>query len=574
MQNPIFVFLFSFFLLSHPSFSQNTNYPQNYFRPPLDIPLYLSGNFGEIRPNHFHSGLDIRTQEVEGKKVYAIADGYISRIRVSAFGFGYALYITHPNGYTSVYGHLKKYNDEITNYIKKIQYAKESFEQDIFPHATELPVKKGDIIALSGSTGGSAGPHLHFEIRDSKTETTINPQLFGFTIADKIPPVITQIIIYPLDNNSRVNGKNIPQKFNSASLVHHSSSPPPIIYVSGKIGFGIATYDTEDNSSNRNGVYSIELNADEQTVYQQQLEKFSFNETHYVNAHIDYEEKIKSHVVYQKSFLLPNDKMSIYKNIKNRGIMNFTNEAIHSLEYVVKDIHDNVSRLNFKVQSSQPPITNHQSPNLKSVAVFPYEKKNIYQANDIKIEIPINALYDTLYFEYAKSIGTKTFLSLIHHIHHIYTPLHLPYILSIKLNQQPLVFNSQLFDKALIVLVNEKGGIIHAEGGTYENGSVTASVRTFGNFAVVLDTVAPTIKLLTKNIQNSNTIKFKISDNLSGIKSYRATVDGKWLLMELDGKTGVLTYYFDEHIGKGKHLFRLVVVDNKDNAREYTVCFN
>jgi hypothetical protein len=298
-------------LLSGKAIGQNT-YPQNYFRNPLDIPISLAGSFGELRPNHFHSGIDIKTNSRENLNVYAVADGYVARIRVSANGFGNALYINHPNGYTSVYGHLNAYNPVIALYLKNMQYAKESFEVDLFPQAHELPVKKGDIVALSGNTGSSGGPHLHFELRETKTEITINPQLFGYEIEDRVPPAIQAIKLYPLSNSSAINGLN-----NSASFLVKGKAGNYTLAVSnpieahGNIVMGIITSDAQTSAGEKNGVYSIEIKMDGKRYYFHELDKFGFNETRGINSHIDYEERMKSKNTIQRSCVAPNNHLSI-----------------------------------------------------------------------------------------------------------------------------------------------------------------------------------------------------------------------------------------------------------------------
>src|SRR5574343_176058 len=198
-----------FFFLWVCGLSAQTTYPQDYFRSPLDIPLNLSGNFGELRTNHFHTGIDIKTEQREGLKIYAAAEGYVSRIKVSPVGYGYALYITHPNGYTTLYGHLKSYAPKIDEYVKRNQYLLKSFSVDLFPTPEELPVTKGEVVALSGNTGGSGGPHLHFEVRETASEKLLNPMLFGFQIADKIPPTVMGIWIVPMNDTSTVNGGKV-----------------------------------------------------------------------------------------------------------------------------------------------------------------------------------------------------------------------------------------------------------------------------------------------------------------------------------------------------------------------------
>ncbi len=567
-------FITLFVLLTTYCFGQTkTTYPQNYFRNPLDIPISLAGSFGEIRPNHFHSGIDIKTNSVEGLNVYAVADGYVSRIRVSANGFGNALYITHPNGYVSVYGHLKKYNVNIAQYLKSSQYAQESFEVDLFPLPNELPVKKSDIVAFSGNTGSSGGPHLHFELRDVKTENTINPQLFGYDIPDDVPPVILSIKMYPMNNKGTVNEQNL-----ATTLVvrgksgQYSLINPSPINVHGKIGFGIATYDSQTSAMEKNGVYSIEIKLDKKRFYYYELDKFSFAETRGVNSHIDYLEKMKSNKTIQKCCVAPNNPLSIYKELVNNGTINFLDNQIHEIEYIVRDAKGNTSTLIFNVQSSSaaPTILN-TCKNPECQAVFHFGKNNIYKTSDLLVEIPGSSLYDSLFFEYSKTPSTRGLYSPVHHIHNIYTPVNI-YDISIKPENLP----DQLKSKALIVLVSE-GGTKSSQGGAFQNGYVSTKVKYFGNYAVAVDTTAPTIvpKNISpnKNMSKSSTIQFKISDNLSGIKSYRATVDGRWILMELEGKTSLLTYKFDDHVPKGIHELILKVIDLKNNSKEFKCTF-
>ena len=238
------------------SFSQSSNsiessFPVNYFESPMDIPLILSGTFAELRTNHFHSGIDLKTNQREGINVLASAEGYISRIKVSHWGFGKAIYITHPNGFTTVYGHLQKFSNRIENYIKKEQYKNESFEVEVFPSSKELPVSKKELIAYSGRTGGFMAPHLHFEIRDTKTEETINPLYFGFNFSDTTKPKINTLVAYSLDETSHINAINSPvqltlTKAANGDLIANS------ITAFGNIGFGINAYDQLNAAPNQN----------------------------------------------------------------------------------------------------------------------------------------------------------------------------------------------------------------------------------------------------------------------------------------------------------------------------------
>ncbi|MGK0127875.1 MAG: murein DD-endopeptidase MepM/ murein hydrolase activator NlpD, partial [Candidatus Azotimanducaceae bacterium] len=275
-----------FFFLFLTAFSQD-KYPKDYFQNPMDIPMYLSGTFGELRSNHFHSGLDIKTQRKEGFKVFAVAEGYVSRIKIQHYGYGKALYITHSNGYTTVYAHLKKYSAKIETYIKKHQYEKESFEIQLYPGPTELKLEKGEVIAYSGSTGGFVSPHLHFEVRDRNAKP-INPMYFGITVNDDKSPRINTLMAYPLDDFSQVNQSNIPLQIPFKTLESGTLLADKIT-ASGTIGFGVNTFDRLNGALNKNGIFSLEMLVNGEKVYSHIAETFSFAESKYINLLIDYE---------------------------------------------------------------------------------------------------------------------------------------------------------------------------------------------------------------------------------------------------------------------------------------------
>ena len=290
------------------------------FHAPLDIPMYLSGNFGEIRSTHFHTGIDIKTQQVTGKRIYSIYNGYLSRIKIQSGGYGKSLYVTHPNGYISVYGHLSKYTPDVEKYVRQSQYERKSYEIDLHLKPDEFPLRKGQYIGLSGNTGRSGGPHPHFEIRDSRTQEPLNVLKYNFNIKDNIQPVIFNLVIYPVNEQSRVNNANkkliIPvERINR----HFSIVTDKIITVHGDIGFGVETFDFLNGSNNRCGAYSIDLLVNDDLIYSHQIDKLSFSELGYINSHTDYEEKVLNKSKIHKLFVAPNNKLSIYKNLKDRG---------------------------------------------------------------------------------------------------------------------------------------------------------------------------------------------------------------------------------------------------------------
>jgi len=525
-----------------------------------------AGTFGELRPGHFHAGLDFKTNQRTGYPVHAVFDGYISRLLVQFGGFGNAIYITHPNGYTSVYGHIERFAPEMAKLVRDEQYRQQKFEVDIRLPLMQLPVCKDDVIAWSGNAGASAGPHLHFELRDSATEETINPQLFGLTIPDRVPPSITAIGIYHLDNNPF--SEKTPRQFLAVAGrggVYHLRNPG-VINLSGAIGFGIAATDMNSTSANRNGIYSVELKLDGKTVYTYAVERFAFDQTHAINAYIDYPEFIATHRHIQKCFILPGSKISIYPQSVNRGIMNFNDNALHRVEYIVKDVAGNVSSLNLEVRSGFAKIP---APAYKASGIlFHYDQKNEFSNPKVRVSIMPGNLYDDLDFTYAILPKRPGAFSETHRIHNRFTPIHDSYDLWIK----PDSGIGKYKDKAVIVSTT---GI--CDGGVYQDGFIKTTARSFGDFYVKLDTVPPRIVPINIrngiNMSNTRAIFLKISDSLSGINTYNGKIDGKWVLMEWDYKTRILSYTFNNDIAPGKHIFELNVSDNKNNNSNYTAEF-
>lgn len=558
---------FSLFLTcSAQDIVQTKQYPKNFFRYPLDLPPSTAGSFGELRPNHFHSGLDFKTNGRTGYPVHAVYDGYVSRLRVQFGGFGNAIYITHPNGYTSVYGHIESFSPEMEKLVRQQQYQQQSFEVDFKLEPFQLKVCKGDVIALSGNAGASEGPHLHFELRDAQTEETINPQLFGLTIADRVPPTLGTICVYHLGNEP-FSEKTPRQFFGVAGAAgHYHLVKPQVINVDGNTAFGITATDMNSTSQNHNGIYSVELKVDGQTIYTFAVERFAFDQTHAINAYIDYPTFLASHRFIQKCFILPGSKITLYPQSINRGVVNFNDNALHDIEYVVKDIAGNTSTLKLKVKSS--PAKEQLQPANVNATLFHYDKQNEFSNDKVKVTVPVGNLYDDLYFTYSTLPGKKGMYSAIHRIHNRFTPINDTYQLWIK----PDSIIGAMVNKAVIVNTN---GL--CEGGIYEDGYIKANAHDFGDFYIKLDTVPPVIRPLNikegANMAKMQRIALRIGDGISGVKTYSGKIDGKWILMEWDYKTRVLSYKFDGSITPGKHIFELTVTDNKDNIANFNANF-
>ena len=543
-------------------FSQ-AEYPVDYFEKPLDIPLILSGTFGELRSNHFHSGLDIKTQKRTGFNVYASAEGYVSRIKVSHWGYGKALYITHPNGYTTVYAHLKKFAPEIEAYVKKHQYEKESYEVHLFPKAHELSVKRKQVVAFSGNSGSSGGPHLHYEIRDANAKP-INPMSFGIEIADDKHPEIRAAVAYSFGDSSHVDQSNHVKELNfkrqaDGTLLARS------IKAYGTIGFGINSVDKLNAALNNNGIFDLEMKVNGVTHYQHTVNTFAFNETRYINTLIDYERYYKKRQRIQKCFVEEANKLSIYKHLKNNGFLTIADGASYNVEITARDYKGNATKLIIPVQGKKDSIFVRKQ-DLKTPYLFRRDQFNKISDSTVTVAFPKRSFYKDLYFDFKHEEDVVK-------LHNAGTPLHKNFTLTFDVSKYPKAEQDKLF----IGRLTTKGKPYYSRTRRKENKLYTLN-KTLGSYALFSDNQKPKIRPLNFKdgqwLTNYNYLKVRIYDTLSGIKSYRAEIDGEWILMEFDAKRGLLTYDLnDKELTGEKHTFKLMVVDNVNNTNMYHATF-
>jgi len=541
-------------------FAQN-QYPKDYFSPPLDIPMQLSGNFGELRPNHFHAGFDLKTNQREGLNVYAVADGYVSRIKISTFGNGKCIYITHPNGYTSVYGHLQTPVGAIQDYVLKTHYQEKSFEIEIFLKPDELPVTKGQIIGLSGNTGSSEGPHLHFEFRDSKTEFVINPMFFGFdkNLKDTKKPTISSVFVYPLDGTT-ANQSKLPLLLN-VSLQKDGTYLASKVKANGKIGFGITAVDFDDISGNKNGVYNVSSFFNGNQNYNYQFNTYSFDEMRYINALIDYPKYKKSGQRVQKLFMKTPFALSIIKTDSLRGILPVEPNLASTYRIEVSDYYGNLNSVTVPIEyDSAAPIVNAEP--VTSKYFVRYNKDSNFEKDNMSVFFPAGTFYDD--FDLNFDVKNNKI-----YIHEDVIPVHSNFTITIK----DSTYAEALRDKLYI-------GRNNSYNGTIRKGDVfTAKAKILGQYGLVLDTIAPVIKIAKpiqdKWISDMKSIQFTIGDSLSGIKSYNGYLNGNWVLFEYDNKTRKITHQFDADsiVAEGANDLKIEVIDNVGNSAIFETHF-
>jgi len=542
--------------------------PENYFRSPLDINLVVTGTFGELRPDHFHSGIDFATQNKINANVYCVADGYVSRIKVSPGGYGKVLYITHPNGFVSVYAHLNEFNVVIEDYVKLKQYEKKSFEIEIFPNPELFKLKKGDIAGYSGNSGSSSGPHLHFELRNEVTERPFNPLFFGINTSDKECPVISKVCLYPVLPNSLVNDSKQKLYIDAVKKANgYSLKTQDTITLSGGISFGIETFDRQNLPGN-SGIYSLEIFIDNRLFYKISFDSIDFDEGRYINTLIDYPEYVINREKIIQTYITRGNRLNIYAESENRGVYYFNDTLLHQIRMTASDFYKNKASVEFTVKSAVPEVS-EQAVVESKLPLFRYGLKNHFEAENILLDMPADALYDSIYFEYSTLAKPKYGYSKIHQIHNKFVPLHNYVTLSIKPDS---AVSGEL--KPKLTLASIAGNNFLFVKSKWANGYLSGSVRKFGNYAIIADTLAPLIRPMVNynntRVNPGGSISFKISDNCSGIGTYNLSVNGAWVLAEYDAKNDLLTYKVDSnHFSSGKNVVELVVTDKINNKSTY-----
>lgn len=545
-------------------FSDPNDYPQDYFRSPLsNSVLLLSGTFGELRPNHFHAGIDIKAKV--GDPLFAAAEGYVAKIEIDKSGYGKALYIAHPNGFTTLYAHMNNFTPEIDQFVKQMQYAQKEFEMELelLPH--QFVFKKGDKIGAVGLTGATLGPHLHFEVHDTETDDPINPLLFGFKVYDNRPPIMQQLKVYQLNEKHQILQDQLKSLTGGGNA--YGISGDTIIVHSTEVGFGLKAYDPMDNVSNRNGIYEMSVFQDDSLVYQFNMERFPDEDTRYLNAHLDYAERLDGNGYFYRGYVLPHNELPIYLHKKNNGVIHLSENQTTSIAIQMEDWHGNPSTLRFVVKRN--PSENQQKV-VDYDYIIPHYEETIIEDGDLELFFPVGIFYEDLYLKYEVQ-ALETAFAPTYHLNDPSIPVHDYFGIAIRPNNLP----DRLRAKAFICYRGRTNC-----GGTWRGDQLFAGVRALGAYTVNVDTIAPTIRpsRFRSSMRGYSSMSFKIWDNFStagnvpGLR-YDATVDGDWILLEYDSKNALLTHHFDGTIKRGKHQLRLVVTDALGNKQVFERTF-
>jgi hypothetical protein len=552
-------------------------YPTDYFRNPLDIPILLAGNFGECRPGHFHSGLDIKTQGKENLPVHAAAEGYISRIKTDKGGFGHAIYITHPNGYTTLYAHLNKYMPSLQAYLRQQQYERKRWDVDIQLTPSQFPVKRGQQIAWSGNTGSSTAPHLHFEIRDNATEHPLNPQLFGLKVVDDIAPTVKEVVFY---------GKNVydgplltatlAKKGDTYKAVRASNNTYKITgdtldVPAGLIGIGLNVDDYMNNSENTITFYKAHLYIDGELQAEVVLDDIGYDESRYMHAYADYRTKELNKKWIQCLFKLPgNNLRKVYTQLNDlNGRANFSDGGTHELYIKITDNNNNSTKIGFFVK----PIEQEPKEELKEdcllVSVKSQGGRIEYTSPNLSFAFTDNILYEETCLN-IKAVPDASVLSDRFRVHYPYIPVHRYFDLNLKPNKTiPFDLRSK------VVLMYSDGKDVDGKAATFsDQGWYKASVRNFGTYWLYVDTTAPRITSTVKNganLSKAKQITLTAKDAITSVSKFTGRIDGKWVCFEQHGSS--FFYEFDEHCPAGRHQLSFTAQDENGNEATFEMNF-
>ncbi len=530
---------------------------------PMEVDPLLSATFGELRPNHFHAGLDIKTNGQTGIPVRAVADGYVYRIKVQRGGYGKALYIKHPDGLISVYGHLDKFAGDLEDYVKRHQYDKRRFFVELFPGESLFPVKKGQIVAYSGNTGSSMGPHLHFEIREGESYP-VNPMLYGFVVEDTIAPLIRNLYAYALNDTSSVNNSQ-----NRVKVVLNSSSGKIVrampVWAYGEIGLGIDAYDQANGTYNKNGIYKVEMWVNGLKVYETRMDKISFSTTRNINVLIDYPYYVRSRRYIQRLWKHPEARLPVFSTLVNKGKIFVEDGKTYLIKIVLSDFNDNSREIYFQINGKKPQTIDRKKE-LKTPFYVNYKKPFSIHGNYTDVFFPAGSFYENQYIKFSEYTNGFEIL-----------PDNIPLRKNIKVRYSLERVPGSMKKYAYLAKVNPKSKRSYFVTANKKHDSIVLKTRSLGTYFIQYDSIAPTIYDL--NIKNNKWVthfrflRFKVKDK-TGIKSVEAYIDGKWILVEWDYKTGRAFYNFNDLKFPGtKHSLRIVVTDRVGNVKEKNLIF-
>lgn len=541
---------------------------KNYFRNPLGIPMQLTANFGELRPNHWHMGLDIRTNAKENLPVYAAAEGFIAKVGIRPQSFGRFIIINHPNGLSTLYGHLNDFYPELEAYVTAQQYKQESWSVELEFGKDQFPLSKGAFIAYSGNTGGSQGPHLHFEIFDTKSDKRLNPLLFNFPMQDNIPPALERLAMY--DRNKSVFAQT-PVFFTLKNTDSGYIIPRIPVIRTGldKISFAIQANDKMNGGGSKNGIYSAKLYQDDTPQVSFVLDSIDYDETVYISSHIDYRYDYNGGAYLQHLSRLPGDLSPVYKHYAGDGVITLADTAVHQFSIDIKDPQGNTSQLNFSVQlaDSLKKNTNYSDQQVKLAP----NRALLVEKEYFKMQLPENALYDTVpLFYYSTTSTANNTVTALHQLNDASYPLHGDVTVSIRANK----IIPEEWKNRLIMQRSSKGSTIRKVN--LQNGWMTATFGDFGSFQVLADLTAPQINELGKgdtiNLSSADRIVFSPADNFGIVKKFRVELDSQWLRFTND-KSRNWIYKFDERCGYGVHQLTATATDLAGNTTTKTWWF-